>query len=610
MQQLRNFSKAFLIFVVIAFVGSIIFAWGMDLGKGSSAKGYIAKINGEEIDPKVYDNFLQNNLNQMNQGGIVHLDWAKHVEARSNAWEQMVYNMVVSQHLKSLGLKVSDEELFQYLWNYPPQYFVNDQNLQTDGRFDMNKYHELLGNKDFAANLAYVEQQEEPQILRMQWNDLIRASVQITPEELMWEFRKSSEQIKLDYIYIPINKVSENTEEPDTAAVQAYYDEHKDKYEREPQANLSFISFDVVPSSTDTNNVSDMTVWIQQLTDATQDYFTGFASIVSDDVRAANTGGDLGWIKRGVYSPEFDSVAFSLDSGQIAQAPILTRGVWHVLKSDGKRVNENGEEEAHLYQIMKKIRPSGDTFSEKYTQAKQFYDEAKEFGFEQTAEKYGLTISESGPFVEGQSAGRIGSSEDLNDFAFTAKLDEISDVVMVANLGQNTYKFVVAKLTEKFPKRNLPFEEAYAYARNDLRKEINMKKAYDLASEVLASLGERPNLQKTAAAFDLQFDTTGFITRSANNLTRPANEPEFLGAAFGMTMDKPLSEPIYAANGVVIIMLTGRVFNPAEFDNKKDAIYAALWATKVRAASENITQELIDQAKVEDYRTVNQKWVF
>ena len=75
-------------------------------------------------------------------------------------------------------------------------------------------------------------------------------------------------------------------------------------------------------------------------------------------------------------------------------------------------------------------------------------------------------------------------------------------------------------------------------------------------------------------------------------------------------MDKPLSEPIYAANGVVIIMLTGRVFNPAEFDNKKDAIYAALWATKVRAASENITQELIDQAKVEDYRTVNQKWVF
>ena len=353
MQQLRNFSKAFLIFVVIAFVGSIIFAWGMDLGKSSSAKGYIAKINGEEIDSRVYDNFLQSSLNQMNQSGIVHLDWVKHVEARSSAWEQMIYDQVISQHLRDLGLSVSDEELFQYLWNYPPRYLWNDQNLQTDGQFDMNKYHEMLGNKQFAPNLAYIENQEEPQILRMQWADLIRASIQITPEELMWEFRKNTEKIKLNYIYIPVNKVNDPEYVPDTAEIKAYYDEHKDNYERPPQVNLDFVSFEIQPSSTDSTNISDINVWIQQLTDATQDYFTGFASIVSDDPRARQTGGDLGWIQRGRYTPEFDSVAFSLDSGQIAQQPVQTQYGWHILKSAGKRTNDEGVEEVHLYQILR-----------------------------------------------------------------------------------------------------------------------------------------------------------------------------------------------------------------------------------------------------------------
>ena len=116
MQELRNFSKAFLIFVVVAFVGSIIFAWGMDIGRGSGAKGYIAKINGEEIDPRVYDNMVNNYVSQVNQQGRIYLDWATNVEIRQEAWNQMVRDVILRQHIADLGLKVSQEELFQYLW--------------------------------------------------------------------------------------------------------------------------------------------------------------------------------------------------------------------------------------------------------------------------------------------------------------------------------------------------------------------------------------------------------------------------------------------------------------------------------------------------------------
>ena len=195
MQELRNFSKAFLIFVVVAFVGSIIFAWGMDIGQGSSGKGYIAKINGQEIEPQVYRNLIDNYTSQLNRSGRIYLDWAKNVEILQEAWNQMVQDIVLEQHLDKIGLSVSDQEMFEYLWNYPPRYMWNEPSLQTDGRFDMGKYRQLLADDNFSSYLRYIELQETPRIKRAQWAELMRSTIQITHEELMQEFRNGFEKL-------------------------------------------------------------------------------------------------------------------------------------------------------------------------------------------------------------------------------------------------------------------------------------------------------------------------------------------------------------------------------------------------------------------------------
>ena len=159
-------------------------------------------------------------------------------------------------------------------------------------------------------------------------------------------------------------------------------------------------------------------------------------------------------------------------------------------------------------------------------------DEAIELGFTETAEKYGLTVSSSGPFSEGPSAGRIGASKEINDFAFQAKPDDISDVTMVANMTNNTYKFVVVKVTEKIPERILPFEEAFAYARSDQRKEVNMQKAYDQAKDILANMGERPNLKQAAEDAGLDFYETEFFTRNETRATRLSSDPTIYWSGF------------------------------------------------------------------------------
>jgi peptidyl-prolyl cis-trans isomerase D len=611
MQELRNFSKAFLIFVVVAFVGSIIFAWGMDIGRGSGAKGYIAKINGEEIDPNVYDNMVNNYVSQVNQNGRIYLDWATNVEIRREAWDQMVQNIVMRQHIADLGLKVSQEELFQFLWNYPPRYLWNQEVFQTNGQFDMDKYHQFLGDPNYATQVASIEQEEEPQILNYQWNELLRSTIHITPEELMHEFRRSSEQIKVDYAFVNLRQVADPQPDPDSAQVREFYNEHKDKYERDAQANLEYMAFDVVPTAADSADVSDLKIWIQQAAESQEDIFPTMARIVSDDPRARQTGGNVGWVQKGGYSPEWDSAAFALDSGQITMEPVKTMVGWHILKSYGKRTNDEGVEEVNIYQIVKKIRPSAETFSQVNSQAGIVRDELKESTLEDVAAKYSMEVDTTGLFFEGNIVRGLGTSEETNKFAFESKVGAISDVILVGNLQDNKFKFIIAKVIEKLPKRTLPFDEAYNMALNDLKQKILLDRAQEIGQKIYDEASKTMDLKEAAINNNAEYITVdSFFTRTDTRATRLATDPQFMGAAFSLTGEEMLSKPVFTKNGVAVIMRTGRIFNPAEFDTKRDIIYKSLWAQKVREVSQLWSTKMMDNANIEDYRRLGYKWLF
>jgi len=611
MQQLRNFSKAFLIFVVIAFVGSIIFAWGMDIGRGSQSRGYVATVNDEEVEPQTYENLVSNLRQQYNQGGMVNLDWTNEVVVRQQAWDQMVRDIVLQQYMDQLGLSVSDRELYNYLMNYPPQYLWNDPNFQTDGQFDMQKYRQFITDPAYSQTVAYIEQQEVPRILRMQLSELMRSAIQITPEEMMREFRKNNEQIKIEYAMVTLNSVSDPEVELDSAQVREYYEAHTDQYKREPQAELDYVAFEVDPTQADSSNVSDLEMWIAQARDAEQDIFPGLASIVSDDTRAQSTGGNMGWIKKGRY-PELDSIAFELDSGQIYPEPILMpHGGYRIIKSYGTRTSDDGEQEVHLYQITKNIKPSPDTFSDFYTKAATLHDEAVKIGLDSAAAKYGYSIRSSGPFYEGNAAGNIGGSPEANEFAFSAKKGQLSDVIMVANPRSGIFRLVVTKLKERKPERTLSFEDAYEFAANDLRHEALLDRAYETAQKIAQEAKQSMDLRGAADKYNAEFEATDFFTRVDMQATKYNSDPQFMGAAFSLLDDdKMVTDPVYTRTGVAVITRTGKVFNPAEFDMQRQQIYNAIWAQKVRATTQNWTQELMQDADIEDYRNLPYIWAF
>jgi hypothetical protein len=128
----------------VTFVGLMVFGWGMDLtGRtGSDATGgELGRVNGDPITYQEWSLAVRNltDQQQRNSNGPIGAGMQKQIEQA--AWDQLVMQKLVNQELNARGIKVTNEEIRDAALYQPPQEFYDNPAFQTDGRFDLNKYH-------------------------------------------------------------------------------------------------------------------------------------------------------------------------------------------------------------------------------------------------------------------------------------------------------------------------------------------------------------------------------------------------------------------------------------------------------------------------------------
>jgi peptidyl-prolyl cis-trans isomerase SurA len=71
--------------------------------------------------------------------------------------------------------------------------------------------------------------------------------------------------------------------------------------------------------------------------------FGEVAKLLSDDPGSANAGGEMGWSGPGVFVPEFEEVANSLELGVLSE-PFRSRFGWHIIEVMDRRVYDNTDD--------------------------------------------------------------------------------------------------------------------------------------------------------------------------------------------------------------------------------------------------------------------------
>jgi len=158
----------------------------------------------------------------------------------------------------------------------------------------------------------------------------------------MWQKNKATmllplqKKLEHDSVLEQLNATVRKVPEPSAAQVQAYYDQHKDKFTEPEQVRVSMILLKVDPSSPQAkwNGATEEGAVIARRLRAGAN-FAELAKLHSGDPSAAK-GGDLGYVHRGMLPDPAQAAVDKLQPGAITDVVLLLEGV-AVLRLDDRK---------------------------------------------------------------------------------------------------------------------------------------------------------------------------------------------------------------------------------------------------------------------------------
>ena len=587
--------------VLVFFLATIVFEWGMNISSSQRFSDTIGIINGEEIGMRDFDRYYSSLLRQEQDKVDYDLPQEKVNEIKQQAWDKMVGDFLINQEIEKHNVHVSDEEVYGFLRLYPPQDLQTTPAFQTDGKFDYQKYVNAMANPEYAPFWASVESFVMPDLKRYKLQEEIINTVRVTPSEVMESFLEERETVKIGYLNIPISKILPNVGEIDKEELRKYYEEHREDYKLGRRATLDLVVIQKDPSDNDWARVEQDIRSIYDSIKAGTD-FGELAKTFSQDNSAAQ-GGDLGWFAHKQMVPEFDSVVWKLGMNEVS-SPFRTRFGWHIAKLLGKKMEKEtppgaseptSVEKINAAHVLLKVTPSTETIEDLTLKGRDFIAQAKTDGFDKAAKDLGFETRTTKPFAENEYIQYVGMDKTVSDFAFNGKPGDISDVM------ENTAMLYVAKIASQIPAGYTPFEEAEKSISQKLSMEKARKLATEMAGELYAAVQKGTPIERVGENLDLVYQTSENITRKSA-LPGMGRVAEVIGAAFAMQTYGEVSKPISHDNGATLIKLLERTSpNLEDFNKTQDSLRVAVLQKKQQDVYSRWFENLLQNSKIENY---------
>lgn len=595
MTKLREMTFVILWILVFAFVGLMVFEWGMDFTGTQGRTNVVGKVEGEKITIEEFERAVsQAREMELNNTGKSP-DFERSKQIQDEVWESFVQRVLLSREIKKYDIQVTNREVALFILNNPLPELQQNPQFQTEGKFDIQKYREAVLDPQNAQAWMGVERYIQQTLPFQKLQELITSSAIVTEEEIKYEFMQQNMEAKIEYLHVPISAFSPVEIEVSEKEIQNYYKENKDDFKIEERRKVNYVLFSTDPSAEDSSRVYDLANDIIRQARSGED-FAELADQYSEDPSVQNNHGDLGYFDRASMVPEFSEAAFSAEPGEVV-GPVKTRYGLHIIKVFDKKV-EDGQEKVKASHILINFTASGRTIDDAVTNAESFQKTAEDQGFQLVADRFNYEVQQTTEFAKKNYIPGLGVMPEAVEWAFGNKINEVSSIYRVAQ------GYVIFQISEIMPGGFRPLEEVKDICKNRLEMEKRQALAEGYAQTIKSKIQGAENLSEIAAqdtTNKTMYDTTAHFKYNIS-LPKIGRAPAIVAAAFSLPLNT-LSEMLETPRGYYFIrVLDGTEFNEEEYAQQHDSIKNRLLSQKKQQIFNQWYTQLKEKADIIDNR--------
>ncbi|HUI64271.1 MAG TPA: SurA N-terminal domain-containing protein, partial [Bacteroidota bacterium] len=388
MTRMRDSMPVILFGLLIAFLITIVFEWGMDyLGLGGRSRAdVIGRIDGKKISYKEFADLLRNVAESRRAQGQKESDEDESKQDRDQVWESIVNQTLITEQIERLGLKVTDQEIQDLVTGDNPPEDLRRYFVDSTGQFRRDVYDEFLRNPDqFIRDpqgndpnygttwLIGYERNLRQRLLQEKLQSLLFATIRVTDGEVRQQFAQQSRKFDALYAFFDPNVLVKDADVPLTDAdLKSYYEENIDQFKFEASRKLQYVMFLENPSPADSaSRIKDMAEAAEKARSGND-----FIDLVYTFSDKPDSGAFFG---HGELAPDIENAVFRAKVGEVV-GPIQDNDGLHLFKVLGER--SSAKEYVHASHILFTLEGQPDSNAVKNTAAKvaQLAREGKDFG--------------------------------------------------------------------------------------------------------------------------------------------------------------------------------------------------------------------------------------
>lgn len=623
LQALRNKIHGWPAAIVLGVCVFAVAFFGIESYFVSRVDTYVAKVGDHEISQQDWQerlNDLRQRIAATPNSPYTVADLEK-PEIKRQILDGMINEALLQKANADLHLQVSDASVRQTIGT--------DPGFQVNGQFSPEAYRAILSMQRMTP--AMYEQRVRSQLATQMLPEAISATTLVTDADVDNFFRRHLQQRDLRLVQLPRPSLTDATVadadiesfykshiadyttpeqvsvqylevkqsdlkvgEPTDEQLHEYYDKFKQRYAQPEQRQASHILVEVPKNATPDQQKAALEKAKKIAAEATPENFAKLAAENSDDAGSKRTGGDLGWLEKGVANAAFDAALFGMKKGDITREPVLSpdEGYHIIWLRDAREGDAKPFAEVRSQLAADWSKAEGERLYNERAGQMADLAERNPGSLEPVAKELGLEIKTSPLF------GREGGEGIPKDPKFVAAA--FADDVL--NQGNNSSLVQVDKgdaVVMHLAKHNPAAPRALAEVRDAIRQRIldervdalAKKQADDLIAQ-LAKGGDVATLAKapvhTVAGLERDKlaavqDVPAPVLREAFSLPRPAAD------------GKPAWTAVRVDNGSYALVAVDKVTDgdPAKVEKPmRDALRGQMMDAMARAATMDYIEAL------------------